>query len=278
MNRQNEPLLVALDDRPEEVFGDIKRRVLFSPATSGNNYQKMAYLEVAPGAVGTPHIHLGEECLFTISGAASLDFDGVEYIAESGTCLLIPPDRPHPARIISDRPWKAVAVYCDECPALKAARVNGSADYPLNIDLAAWSGVEDDGVITDKNPRLVSLDLSVAPVSNGVRRQTFFSPETTGNSLLKMAYIEAAPDSVRRAHTHLGEESVFTFQGVTVSVIAGRDYHLSPGTAFLVPPDTPHPAHVEGMDNWLAVAAYCDECPVLKKARGKEGVEYPRPA
>jgi len=30
-----------------------------------------------------------------------------------------------------------------------------------------------------------------------------------------------------------------------------------------------------GDENWVPVAVYCDECPVLKKHTGKEDVEYP---
>ena len=50
---------------------------------------------------------------------------------------------------------------------------------------------------------------------------------------------------------------------------------LEEGTCFLIPPDVEHPARVVGNENWVAVAAYCDECPVLKKALNKEHVHYP---
>ncbi len=36
-----------------------------------------------------------------------------------------------------------------------------------------------------------------------------------------------------------------------------------------------HPARVVGDENWKAIAAYCDECPVLKKELGKEDIDYP---
>ena len=43
----------------------------------------------------------------------------------------------------------------------------------------------------------------------------------------------------------------------------------------MIPPDVTHPAQVIGDVNWVAVAVYCDECPVLKKALAKEDIDYP---
>jgi quercetin dioxygenase-like cupin family protein len=106
-------------------------------------------------------------------------------------------------------------------------------------------------------------------------RQVFFSPKTTCNSYLKMAYIEASPGSVGAPHIHLGEEIVYTLKGKAISTIDGQDYLLEENTCFLIPPETEHPARVVGDENWVALAVYCDECPVLKKNTGKENVEYP---
>ena len=106
-------------------------------------------------------------------------------------------------------------------------------------------------------------------------RQVFFSPKTTGNSYMKMAYIDVPPGSVGTSHVHLGEEVVYTIKGSAILTIEGHDYHLDEGTCFLIPPDVEHPARVVGNENWIAVAAYCDECPVLKKESGKEDIDYP---
>ena len=106
-------------------------------------------------------------------------------------------------------------------------------------------------------------------------RQVFFSPETTCNSYLKMAYIEAPPGSVGAAHIHLGEEIVYTLKGKAISTIDGQEYILEENSCFLIPPEIEHPVRVVGDENWVALAVYCDECPVLKKHTGKEDVEYP---
>ena len=108
-----------------------------------------------------------------------------------------------------------------------------------------------------------------------VFRQVLFSPSETGNNFLKMAYIDVPAGSKGAPHIHLGEEVVFTLKGKAILRIHGKDYLLEEGSAFLIPPDVEHPATVPPGKNWVAVAAYCDECPVLKKARGKEGVDYP---
>jgi quercetin dioxygenase-like cupin family protein len=108
-----------------------------------------------------------------------------------------------------------------------------------------------------------------------VFRQVLFSPSETGNNFLKMAYIDVPDGSKGLAHIHLGEEVVFTIKGKATLRINGQDYLLEEGSAFLIPPDVEHPATVQTGGNWVAVAAYCDECPILKKARGKEGIDYP---
>ena len=68
---------------------------------------------------------------------------------------------------------------------------------------------------------------------------------------------------------------VYTIKGKALFQLNGKDYLLEEGTCFLIPPDTEHPARVVGNENWVAVAVYCDECPVLKKALYKEDMAYP---
>jgi quercetin dioxygenase-like cupin family protein len=128
----SEKLIVkrAQEAEKAEVFGEVVRRVLFSPETTGNRRLKMAYLEVPPGSQGTAHLHLGEEVVYTISGRATLAAGGEEYLLEPGTCCLIPPGVAHPARVHGDRPWVAVAAYCDECPVLKAELGAEGREYP----------------------------------------------------------------------------------------------------------------------------------------------------
>jgi len=131
MNIKKKPQTRRIKDLREEHFGQIFRQVFFSPKTTCNNFLKMAYIDVSPGSVGTAHVHLGEEAVYTLKGKAILRIDGQDYKLEAGTCFLIPPDVEHPARVVGKENWVAVAAYCDECPVLKKELGKQEIDYPL---------------------------------------------------------------------------------------------------------------------------------------------------
>ena len=134
MNLSKRPLKRTLENLPNEFFGGVFRQVIFSPSTTGNNFQKLAYIDVPPGSVGTAHVHLGEEVVFTLKGRAILTIEGEDHLLESGTAFLIPPDVPHPARVVGEENWVAVAAYCDECPVLKMARGQQDVAYPRAVE------------------------------------------------------------------------------------------------------------------------------------------------
>lgn len=116
----------------KEQFGGMVRFVLMSPSETGNNFLKMAYINLPPGAKGAPHIHLGEEGVYTIQGKCILRIDGKDHLLEEGSAFLIPPDVEHPAEVVGEKNWIAVAAYCDECPVLKRARKKEKLNYPIN--------------------------------------------------------------------------------------------------------------------------------------------------
>jgi quercetin dioxygenase-like cupin family protein len=130
MDRENKPQIKRIEGLKEEHFGQIFRQVFFSPQTSGNRFLKMAYIDVPPGAKGTSHIHLGEEMVYTIKGKVIFQVEGKDYLLDENTCFLIPPDTEHPARVVGDENWVAVAAYCDECPVLKKALGQEEITYP----------------------------------------------------------------------------------------------------------------------------------------------------
>ena len=140
MDLKIKPQIKKLESLKEEHFGQIFRQVFFSPKTTGNNFLKMAYIDVPSGASGTPHVHLGEELVYTIQGKAIFTFDGKEYLVEEGTCFLIPPEAEHTARVVSDENWVAVAAYCDECPVLKKELGKEHIDYPVSTGQGEDSG------------------------------------------------------------------------------------------------------------------------------------------
>lgn len=121
------------DTKKENIGSEVSREVMIAPSKTGNDLLKMAYVKVPSGARGTPHIHLGEEVVFTLKGEATLTADGKEYVLEEGTAFIIPPDIAHPVKITSEENWEAIAVYCDECPILKKVREKEGIDYPLDV-------------------------------------------------------------------------------------------------------------------------------------------------
>ena len=134
MTHRKKPEIRRIEGLKEERFGQLTRHVFFSPKTTCNSYLKVAYIEASPGSVGTPHVHLGEEIVYTLKGKAISAIDGRDYLMEKGTCLLIPPEVEHPARVVGDENWVAVAVYCDECPVLKKELHKEDVEYPLSIE------------------------------------------------------------------------------------------------------------------------------------------------
>ncbi len=131
MEFTSRPEIKKLENLKVEQFGQVARQVLFSPKTTCNNFLKMAYINVPPGSAGTPHVHLGEEIVFTLSGKVILTIEGKEYLLEAGTCFMIPPEVEHPAKVVGDENWVAIAAYCDECQVLKNVRSKEDVDYPV---------------------------------------------------------------------------------------------------------------------------------------------------
>jgi quercetin dioxygenase-like cupin family protein len=134
MSDMKKPEIRKMENLKEERFGQLSRHVFFSPKTTCNSYLKMAYIESPPGSVGTSHVHLGEEIVYVLGGKAIFTVDGQDYQVEKGDCFLIPPEVEHPARVVGDENWVAVAVYCDECPVLKKDLGKEDVEYPLSIE------------------------------------------------------------------------------------------------------------------------------------------------
>ena len=127
MSEPGRPIKVPLQLSEPEALGELTRQVFFSPATTHNRYQKFAVVKGTPGAKGAVHTHLGEEVVYTISGRCILRIEGVDHLLEPGTAFLIPPDTEHPAEVVGDETWFAVAAYCDECVLMKQFRTGSGS-------------------------------------------------------------------------------------------------------------------------------------------------------
>ncbi|MCX6029894.1 MAG: cupin domain-containing protein [Chloroflexi bacterium] len=239
------PILSARDVPPQPL-GDYVRRVLFGPGLGNSRYLRMAVVTAAAGARSVPHSHHGNEGIFTWQGAAVFEVAGQEYPVGPGQALLIPPETVHPARIVGAEPWVAVCFYCNECPALAAflaAGGSGKGEQPAVVGVA------------DVQPELLGQ----------LRRRILVTPARDGVSFMRIGHVEGLAGARGAVHKHLGNECVFTLAGQATVTIMGEPHVMDAGCGMSIPPDTEHPLTVSGADGWTAVAAYCDECPALRK-------------
>ena len=97
------------------------------------------------------------------------------------------------------------------------------------------------------------------------KRKTIFSPLVTGNSNLMFALIEGQYLAKSQNHIHPGDEVTLTLSGKAEITISNEKYTILPQTAIRVPPWQMHPLVVTSKETWIALAAYCDNCSLLKE-------------
>jgi len=114
-----QPAVVGVADVQPELLGQLRRRILFSPSRDGVSFMRIGHVEGPAGAVGAGHKHLGNECVFTLAGQATVTIAGEPHVMDAGQGMSIPPDTEHPLAVTSAEGWTGIAAYCDECPALR---------------------------------------------------------------------------------------------------------------------------------------------------------------
>lgn len=100
-----------------------------------------------------------------------------------------------------------------------------------------------------------------------IERQIIFTPSRTSNRFLRLVYLRGEPGATGKVHVHPGEEALFTLQGQITMQIGGEEITVGANEAVVVPPETEHPFRVTSAEPWLAIASFCDECPVLAKGK-----------
>ncbi len=239
-----------LPDARTEPLGTMARHVLFSPSQGDSQYIRMAIVVGQPGAHSTLHTHLGNEAVYTWEGEVTFDIDGEKRRVGPGQAIMIAPDTLHPATVTSDVPWVSVCFYCDECPTLALHRGNG-------------------GCCCGEELRIVHENDVAAAKLGDLSRKVLFTPSDGCVNFLRLAVVEGPPGAAGAVHTHLGNECFFTIGGEATQMIDGQGYVIPTGSGMAVPPDLPHQPVATGTEAWKAIAAFCDDCPVLKDARGK---------
>jgi quercetin dioxygenase-like cupin family protein len=98
-------------------------------------------------------------------------------------------------------------------------------------------------------------------------RWVLISPKTGNSAYQRMAFLEGKAGDKGAPHSHPGDEVLYCIAGRANIKIEGEDHLISAGEAISIPPGASHYPEVVGRDTWTAVAAYCDDCPVMAKAK-----------
>lgn len=121
--------------------------------------------------------------------------------------------------------------------------------------------------MTAQEPELRHLK-DVAPVQLfDFSQQVMFSPRERGEGFIKLAVTTGKRGARSVAHAHPRDEVTLTLKGRAVLRAGGREYVMTEGTALRLPPGLIHEVEVLS-EEWVVVAAYCDECQLCVPLRG----------
>lgn len=110
---------------------------------------------------------------------------------------------------------------------------------------------------------------SVEPVQlYDFTQKVLFSPTERGEGFIKLSVTTGKKGAKSVAHSHPRDEVTLTLKGEAVLRAGGVEYRMTEGTAVRLPPGLDHTVEVLS-DEWVVVAAYCDECTLC---RGPEGL------
>jgi quercetin dioxygenase-like cupin family protein len=120
--------------------------------------------------------------------------------------------------------------------------------------------------MTEPRPEIRQL-ASVRPVELfDFRQQVLFSPaERGGEGFLRLAVTTGKKGARSQPHSHPRDEVTLTLKGEALLRAGGEEYRLSEGTALRLPPGLVHEVEVLS-EEWVVVAAYCDECQLCRPA------------
>jgi quercetin dioxygenase-like cupin family protein len=231
-----------------EALGQLERKVLFAPSLGNSQYLRMAVVTGQPGARSVLHVHPGNETTYTWKGEVVIEINEQKYHLGPGDAIAIPPDSVHPVQVVGNEPWVSICFYCDECPALASYRAAG-------------------GKIRSEETCVVESGAIEPQPLGELCRRVLFTPSRDCVNFQRVALIEGCGGGQGAVHKHLGNECFFTLGGQVTQMIDGRPYTVDANCGMAVPPDVIHQPVVTAARGWLAVAAYCDECPALKQVK-----------
>ena len=121
--------------------------------------------------------------------------------------------------------------------------------------------------MTARLPEMVQLS-GVEPVQLfDFQQQVLFSPKQRGEGFIKLAVTTGKRGARSTPHAHPRDEVTMTLKGEAVLRSGGQEYRMTEGTAMRLPPGVIHEVEVLS-EEWVVIAAYCDECMLC---RGPDG-------
>ena len=94
-------------------------------------------------------------------------------------------------------------------------------------------------------------------------QQVLFSPVGRGEGFIKFAVTTGKRGARSTAHAHPRDEVTLTLKGEAILRAGGEEFRLTEGSAVRLPPGLEHTVEVVS-DEWVVVAAYCDECALCR--------------
>lgn len=124
--------------------------------------------------------------------------------------------------------------------------------------------------MTARLPEMMQLAEVEAVQLFDFRQQVLFSPRERGEGFIKLAVTTGQRGARSSPHAHPRDEVTLTLRGEAVLRSGGQEFHMTEGTAVRLPPGVIHEVEVLS-DEWVVVAAYCDECMLCRGPDGKLG-------
>jgi mannose-6-phosphate isomerase-like protein (cupin superfamily) len=112
-------------------------------------------------------------------------------------------------------------------------------------------------------PEVVEVGAVEAEAFYDFSQKVLFSPKTRGDGFIKLAVTTGRRGARSTAHAHPRDEVTLTLKGEAILRAEGREYSLREGSAVRMPPGVMHTVEVVS-DEWVVVAAYCDECALCR--------------
>ncbi|MDO5603587.1 MAG: cupin domain-containing protein [Paracoccus sp. (in: a-proteobacteria)] len=123
--------------------------------------------------------------------------------------------------------------------------------------------------MTPKLPELRQLDEIDAVQLYDFSQKVVFSPKERGEGFIKLAVTTGKRGARSVPHAHPRDEVTLTLKGRAVLRAGGQEFHMTEGTALRLPPGVIHEVEVLS-DEWVVVAAYCDECQLCVPLRERD--------